>query len=345
MPTWTIISKKQNERCHRQQTVWIFKDDFYVEHSSRIEKYRQGGNRAFIESIQRKKLPQELVKTPEHSDDECDYYFEDMTGEQYTSLSWDSYESQQVELQEYNPQWPNLFQQEYEEIVKRLPKHSYHDQERHPRPLMLELEHIGSTSIEGMCAKPIIDMLLIHGNRRDSWGATTSYETLNTLIKMGYKTKDGRVSMHDFCDNATLIKNGFIIHTVWRLSSSDNNDFVIFRNYLRNHPHARERYNEYKKRTVANSHVTVKEYASWKDQFIHDLLAEATNWYRQHEMYIHIGDYDQIKKQWTCCRASQDERNSETEEYGPTGEIGCYQPGLDKDHYHPGRYYVTEYNF
>ena len=55
----------------------------------------------------------------EQSDSECDYYFEDMTGEQYTSLSWNSYESQLVELQEYNPQRPNLFQQEYAEIVVR----------------------------------------------------------------------------------------------------------------------------------------------------------------------------------------------------------------------------------
>ncbi|CAF1668254.1 unnamed protein product, partial [Adineta ricciae] len=347
MPTWTVISKKQNERCRRQRTVWIFKNDFYVEHSSRIEKYQQGGNRAFIESIKQNKSPQELVKTPEQSDDECDYYFEDMTGEQYTSLSWDSYESQQVELQEYNPQWPNLFQQEYEEIVKRLPKHPGHEG-KSKQSLLLEMEHIGSTSVKGMCAKPIIDMLLIHGNIR-SWGVTKSEETFDTLIKMGYRTKDGSVSWRNFWDGATLIKNGFIIHTTRNYESNGNNDFIIFSSYLRNHAHARERYNAYKKRMASKSpHVTVKEYTSWKDQFIHDLLAEATNWYRQHKMYVHIGNYDQIKKQWTCCKASQDERNGETEDSEddmPRGEIGCYQPGLDKDHYHPGRYYVTEYNF
>lgn len=56
---------------------------------------------------------------------------------------------------------------------------------------------------------------------------------------------------------------------------------------------------------------------------------------------------NEVKNQWSCCKASKDEKStinedmiSEVPDY-----IGCYQPGLEKDSYHPGRYYNTAYNF
>ena len=67
------------------------------------------------------------------------------------------------------------------------------------------MEHIGSTSVEGMCAKPVIDILLIQGNIRDNFGATTYHDTIDTLISMGYTDKYGRKNIFAY-DNTLLIK-------------------------------------------------------------------------------------------------------------------------------------------
>lgn len=51
-----------------------------------------------------------------------------------------------VELFPYNNQWPDLFEEEKERLIARFGKK------------IIAIEHIGSASIPGMLAKPIIDM-------------------------------------------------------------------------------------------------------------------------------------------------------------------------------------------
>jgi|SRR5690625_496637 len=52
-------------------------------------------------------------------------------------------------LKVYNPYWPKLFDQEAIRIRSVLGNK------------ILQLEHVGSTSVPGLCAKPIIDILLV----------------------------------------------------------------------------------------------------------------------------------------------------------------------------------------
>lgn len=54
-----------------------------------------------------------------------------------------------ITLAEYDPSWPKLFEQEANRIRSVLGKKA------------LQIEHVGSTSVPGLCAKPIIDMLLV----------------------------------------------------------------------------------------------------------------------------------------------------------------------------------------
>lgn len=57
--------------------------------------------------------------------------------------------AEQVHIVEYDPEWPKMFRAEKERLRKWLPK-----------KLIGRIEHIGSTAIPGMPAKPIIDMLV-----------------------------------------------------------------------------------------------------------------------------------------------------------------------------------------
>ena len=51
-----------------------------------------------------------------------------------------------IELSEYDPNWPGIFLKEKKMLESVLPAHS-------------RIEHIGSTSIKDLCAKPVIDIL------------------------------------------------------------------------------------------------------------------------------------------------------------------------------------------
>ncbi|CAF1464392.1 unnamed protein product [Didymodactylos carnosus] len=93
--------------------------------------------------------------------------------------------------------------------------------------------------------------------------------------------------------------------------------------------------------------MTIKEYPSRKDWFVNNLLEKAVKWFRQHQNYVHIGDLDELTKQWSCCNALEDENGTMDEGMisAVRGYIGCCQPGLQKKSYPSGRYYNTEYNF
>jgi hypothetical protein len=89
----------------------------------------------------------------------------------------------------------------------------------------------------------------------------------------------------------------------------------------------------------------MKDYAKKKDEFVNKLLDKATQWYRKQEKYVHIGNFDKIKKEWSCCNASENEPNAYDEDGGPYGDVGCYKIGSFKDIYHPGRFRSEMYNF
>src|SRR3954470_9723667 len=52
-------------------------------------------------------------------------------------------------LVDYDPQWPHRFQEEAQRISAALSQRA------------LRVEHVGSTSIPGLTAKPIIDIVLV----------------------------------------------------------------------------------------------------------------------------------------------------------------------------------------
>src|SRR5208282_4223008 len=54
-----------------------------------------------------------------------------------------------VHLVDYDPLWPEQFGREAQRIASALGRHA------------LRIEHIGSTSVPGLVAKPIIDILLV----------------------------------------------------------------------------------------------------------------------------------------------------------------------------------------
>src|SRR5882672_8391596 len=72
-------------------------------------------------------------------------------------------------IADYDPQWPGIFQSEADSIRSAL------------GAAALRIEHVGSTSVPGLAAKPIIDMLLIVADSADE----SSYR--ESMEKAGYR--------------------------------------------------------------------------------------------------------------------------------------------------------------
>ena len=56
---------------------------------------------------------------------------------------------EEVALTDYNPRWPEMFEEEKAHLLGCL-----------PGQLLGRIEHFGSTAVPGLCAKPVVDMLV-----------------------------------------------------------------------------------------------------------------------------------------------------------------------------------------
>ncbi|OYD93822.1 hypothetical protein CDG76_17780 [Nostoc sp. 'Peltigera membranacea cyanobiont' 210A] len=73
----------------------------------------------------------------------------------------------EVKIVEYDPRWAILFAEEAERIWQAL-----------GNDLVLEIEHIGSTAVLGMAAKPVIDIMVRVRSLVDAKSAIPALESL-----------------------------------------------------------------------------------------------------------------------------------------------------------------------
>lgn len=163
-----------------------------------------------------------------------------------------------VELHSYNPQWVRQYEHARVELTKRLGS------------IALDIQHVGSTAVPEMIAKPIIDVLLITPDLEaldNAKHATTElgYAGLGEYGIAGrrYFTRRGN---HQYTINLHAFEAGHR-HAI---------NLLLLRDFLRSNRSARERYNECK-RNLATAHPTNPgAYQAGKQGAIEWLLARAT---------------------------------------------------------------------
>ncbi|MFI7026457.1 GrpB family protein [Micromonospora sp. NPDC049900] len=162
-----------------------------------------------------------------------------------------------VTLNPYDPHWAVLFAQErvtLETVLKRW--------------LVGPVEHIGSTSIPGLAAKPIIDMMAPVRSLAEAVAA------IEVVTALGYRNGVHRPEeAHYFFKPATdnWWERTFQLHLteptslLWRRR-------IAFRDALRGRADYRSRY-ERLKRDLAQAHgVDLAAYARSKDDFVNEVL-------------------------------------------------------------------------
>lgn len=140
---------------------------------------------------------------------------------------------------------------------------------------LVEIHHIGSTSVPGLQAKPIIDMLPLvrQIERVDGFNdamAALGYEAMGELGIAGrrYFRKGGDDRTHQ-------------AH-VFQVDDPNIERHLAFRDYLRAHPAVAAQYGELKATLAQQFPTDIYGYMDGKDAFVKAVEQEAVLWYRNH---------------------------------------------------------------
>jgi GrpB-like predicted nucleotidyltransferase (UPF0157 family) len=166
-----------------------------------------------------------------------------------------------VEVVPYDPAWPDLFELERRLLVPVLPG-------------ALSIEHLGSTSVAGLAAKPIIDIVVVVPEVSEIASDVSGLERLGYMFRPLAFADDRH---HLFFVKNTEGKRTHHLH-VFGEQSSRPQDNRVFRDYLSAHPGAARRY-EAAKRKAAEAHPDSRaRYAEAKEAVMLQLVDEARLW-------------------------------------------------------------------
>jgi GrpB-like predicted nucleotidyltransferase (UPF0157 family) len=146
--------------------------------------------------------------------------------------------------------------------------------------LPITIEHIGSTAVPGLAAKPIIDIDIIFGNDAGF------HEIKNRLETIGYhhNGNQGIVDREVFKRENPFAKHDLLNSIAHHLyvcpfHSIELRRHLQFRNYLRTHVNARNEYQQLKLQIAADANQDRKLYAALKEEraklFIENILTKA----------------------------------------------------------------------
>jgi GrpB-like predicted nucleotidyltransferase (UPF0157 family) len=154
-------------------------------------------------------------------------------------------ERREIVIADYDPAWPARFEAERERIVRALG-----DQ-------VLGIEHIGSTSVPGLAAKPIVDVLVTVTDPDDEVAFREQLE------RAGYELRVREPGHRMFRTPARDVH----VH-LWADGGPDVERQIVFRDRLRASAAQREAYERLKRELARQEWNDMNEYADAKGPFI-----------------------------------------------------------------------------
>jgi GrpB-like predicted nucleotidyltransferase (UPF0157 family) len=158
-----------------------------------------------------------------------------------------------IELAEYDPEWPRLYEREAERIGRAL------------GPSALRIEHVGSTSVPGLAAKPLIDIVLVVADTTDEDAYVPQLEAAGYVLRIRepdwfehrlFKGPDTNVNVHTFSEGCEEVDR-----------------MVGFRDWLRTHDDDRDLYLAAKRELAQREWKYVQNYADAKSAVVREILA------------------------------------------------------------------------
>ena len=161
-----------------------------------------------------------------------------------------------IALAEYDPHWPALFAREADRIRAALGSTA------------IQIEHAGSTSVPGLAAKPIIDIVLAVPDSADEPAYVPALEAAGYVLRVRepdwfehrlFKGPEADINLH-----------------VFSAGEAEIDRMILFRDWLRSHSDDRDAYLQSKRELAQRSWRHVQHYADAKTGIVQQIMARAT---------------------------------------------------------------------
>jgi GrpB-like predicted nucleotidyltransferase (UPF0157 family) len=165
-----------------------------------------------------------------------------------------------VEVMDYNPHWPKIFGKEKRQVLNAIGNK------------VVAIEHVGSTAVPGLGAKPIIDIMVGLRNLSDA------KHCIKPLERIGYEyVPEYEASMPErryFRKGPNEPNKHYHLHMVehggefWKRH-------LLFRDYLRTHPDTASEYYALKRQLATRYRLNREAYTYAKTFFIESIVSKA----------------------------------------------------------------------
>ncbi|MGB7806843.1 MAG: GrpB family protein [Actinomycetota bacterium] len=159
-------------------------------------------------------------------------------------------------MSDYDEGWPDRFAQEADRIVAAIPEGT-----------VARIDHVGSTSVPGLAAKPIIDiqLSLVSMVPRSAF--------VDPLVALGYDwTLDPWDDQHEYFSRSEGDDQVVHIHAC-EAGSDWERRHLAFRDVLRSDPDAAATYEALKRRLAADHSQDIMAYVDGKTGFVREIEA------------------------------------------------------------------------
>jgi GrpB-like predicted nucleotidyltransferase (UPF0157 family)/8-oxo-dGTP pyrophosphatase MutT (NUDIX family) len=167
-------------------------------------------------------------------------------------------DSSHTKLIHYQPSWRDKFEAEKIRLEEIFGDKA------------IAIEHIGSTSIPGLSAKPIIDIAVLIEKREDG----DSFIELVEQLDYRYDKLNSSGERHFFRKGSPT---EFHLSIAYQNKGSFWERQILFRNYLRSHRASRDEYKKIKENLLKNDPTGKESYLSGKSEFVGKILILAKN--------------------------------------------------------------------
>lgn len=163
--------------------------------------------------------------------------------------------STRILIVDYSPNWPELFEREADRIKYLLGSRA------------LRIEHVGSTAVPGLAAKPVIDLLLVVANSADEDAYAPPLQAGGYALRIRephwyehrlFNGPDTDINLHVFSAGCPEIDR-----------------MLTFRDWLRSNPGDRDLYARTKLALAQNQWKDVQNYADAKTSVVEAIIARA----------------------------------------------------------------------
>ena len=162
-------------------------------------------------------------------------------------------ERREIRLADYDPSWPESYRRHAQAIKEALAEG------------LLAIEHVGSTSVPNLAAKPIIDIVVVVADSADEGSYAPA------LARAGYQLRVREPAWHE---HRMFRSPALNVHVhVFSKACGEVTRMLAFRDQLRQSPEDRLRYEEIKRELAAREWPDMNAYANAKTEIVESILA------------------------------------------------------------------------